>query len=64
MRANLETVLLIIVFKIMNFLAEDQGAWHVSLNILHLTGDWITLGTLCFLASTLYLNLFTGQEQE
>ena len=65
MTANLETVLLIIVFKIMNFLAEDQGAWHVSLNILHLTeGDWITLGTLCFLASTLYLNLFTGQEQE
>ena len=49
----------------MNFLAEDQSAWHVSLNILHLTErDWVTLKTLCFLASTLYLNFFTGQEQE
>ena len=44
----------------MNVLAEDQSAWRVSLNILHLTeGDWVTLKTLCFLASTLYLNFFT-----
>jgi len=48
----------------MNVLAEDQSAWHVSLNILHLTGDWVTLKTLCFLASTSYLKFFTRQEQE